>query len=101
MLDWFAQVKDEDSDYYWASEVQQRNRKRAANPIELAMQQLKTQLPMLVYASDIETTLLPAGEISPEDTSQRLRTLILNDKELRLHLASQVAKLEATQNTGN
>lgn len=100
MLDWFAQVKDGDSEY-WASEVRQRNQKRAANPIELALRQLKTQLPMLVYASDIESTLLPRGEVPSEDTSQRLRTLILNDKELRLHLASQVAKLEATQNTGN
>lgn len=100
MLDWFAQVKANDLEF-WASEVRQRNRKRAANPIELAMQQLKTQLPMLVYASDIESTLLPRGEVPSEDTSQRLRTLILNDKELRLHLASQVAKLEATQNTGN
>lgn len=100
MLEWFAQVKAGDLEY-WASEVRQRNQKRAANPIELALQQLKTQLPMLVYASDIESTLLPREEVPSEDTSQRLRTLILNDKELRLHLASQVAKLEATQNTGN
>lgn len=100
MLAWFAQFKDDVPDF-WASEAQQRDRNLAANPIELALQQLRTQLPMLVYASDIESTLLPRGEASSEDTSQRLRTLILKDKELRLHLASQVVKLEATQNTGN
>lgn len=100
MLDWFAQFKDDAPDF-WASEVQQRDRNLVANPIELALKQLRTQLPLLVYASNIETTLLPREEHPSEETSQRLRTLILKDKELRLHLASQVVKLEATQNTGN